>query len=89
MKDIHKEFNILFKYKLKHIDQAKELKPNKFDNKFKSQFQTVVDNYNTGIKNKNLNAAQRKADEIKDIANRNINKMSKNMDDTALLLENS
>ena len=49
----------------------------------------MVDNHNTGIKNKNLNAAQRKADEVKEIAQRNINKMSKNMDDTALLLENS
>ena len=36
MKDMHREFNVLFKNKLKYIGQAKELKPNKFDNKFKA-----------------------------------------------------
>lgn len=66
--ELHKKMVTFYKGSLTFIHKQAKLKPNILDNRFKNDFLTVYDNHDTGIKSKNLNAAQRKADEVKDIA---------------------
>lgn len=60
-----------------------------YDKIFKSNFLKTYDSFKTGIKSNNLNAAQAKADEVKAIAARSVNKMQANMAETEKLLEAS
>jgi len=60
-----------------------------YDKVFKVNFQRVYDNNNTGIKSTNLNSALAKADEVRVIAGRSVQKMNENMAETEKLLQNS
>ena len=69
-------------------------KQSNVERNFLSKFMTpkvnkILENYNTSISNKNLNAAFQKVDEIKSIAGRSIEKMQKNMEQTEDLLKAS
>ena len=79
----------LYKGNLKFLSRQGNLKPNVYDKIFKSQFNKVLENNKTGIESKNLNAAFAKADEVKIIAARSVNKMNANMAETEKLLEAS
>ena len=49
----------------------------------------MLDNNSTGISSKNVNLAMQKADEVKAIAARSVDKMNQNMADTEKLLASS
>ena len=76
MNSLHTELTGLYKGNLSFIHRQQNLKPNVYDKIFKPQFQKIYDNNNTGIKSTNLNAAQAKADEVKVIAARSVQKMN-------------
>jgi hypothetical protein len=52
------------------------LERNCLDKFLKPKISTILDNYNTSISSKNLNAAFQKVDEVKMIAGRTITKMA-------------
>lgn len=58
-----------------------------FDKFFKKSFEKVLDNYSTGISQKNLQAAFAKAEEVKAIAANNVKNMVKNVQETDQLLD--
>ena len=73
---LHGEMVKLYKGNLQFIARQGNLKPNVYDKIFKSTFNKVYDNFKTGIESKNLNAALAKADEVKAIAARSVDKMN-------------
>lgn len=79
----------LYKGNLQFIARQGNLKPNVYDKVFKASFNKVLDNFKTGIESKNLNAALAKADEVKMIAARSVDKMNQNLAETEKLLEAS
>ena len=86
LSDLHDEMVKLYKGNINFIHRQQNLKPNVYDKVFKAQFQRVLDNNATGIKSNNLNAAIAKADEVKVIAARSVQKMNENMAETQKLL---
>lgn len=80
--DLHVELSKMYKGNLEFIRKQSNLKPNVFDKVFKSNFTKVLENYQTAIKTTNVNAAMAKADEVKAIAARSVNKMHQNMEET-------
>ncbi len=86
LSDLHDEMVKLYKGNINFIHRQQNLKPNVYDKVFKAQFQRVLDNNATGIKSNNLNAAIAKADEVKVIAARSVQKMNDNMAETQKLL---
>ena len=65
------------------------LRPNVYDKLFKPNFTKVLENYSTGISMRGVNAAQAKADEVKNIAARSVQKMNENAAVTEALLADS
>jgi hypothetical protein len=66
----------LYKGNLSFIHKQKNLIPNVYDKPFAAQFKKVYDNNDTPIKTKNLNAAQDKVNEVRDIAARSVYQMN-------------
>jgi hypothetical protein len=69
-------------------------KQSNVERNFLSKFMTpkvnkIIENYNTSISSKNLNAAFQKVDEIKSIAGKSINKMNDNLKQSEDLLKHS
>lgn len=89
LNDLHSEMVKLYKGNINFIHRQQNLKPNVYDKVFLANFKKVLDNNSTGISSKNLNAAQAKADEVKVIAARSVQKMNENMAETQKLLESS
>ena len=89
MKDIKAEFSIFYKGKIDLIFKQTNLLPNCLDKHFKQQFLKILDNYKTGISDKNLQQAFKKVDEIKDITSRSVVKMVENTKETDVLLQTS
>lgn len=89
MTDLCAEMVKLYKGNINFIHRQQNLKPNVYDKVFKPQFQKVLENNSTGIKSTNLNAAIAKADEVKVIAARSVQKMNENMAETEALLRSS
>ena len=87
--DLHNEMVKLYKGNISFMHRQGNLRPNVYDKIFKPNFQKVLDNNSTGIKSTNLNAAQDKVNEVKDIAARSVAKMNQNMAETEALLANS
>ena len=67
---------ILYKGKLGFIHRQANLRPNVYDKVFKPKMETQIDKGVSIIKTQNLDAAQQKADEIRDIAMSSMNKMN-------------
>ncbi|CDW81914.1 vesicle-associated membrane [Stylonychia lemnae] len=89
LEDLKKEFSAIYKGNLGYIFKQTNLTPNCYDKAFKAAFNKVLDNYNTGISNKNLQNAFRKVEEVKDIAARSITTMIDNNKETEQLLSKS
>ena len=79
----------MYKGNIAFMRRQKNLAPNCLDKPFKPMFTKTIDNNATGIKSTNLNAAQAKADEVKAIAARSVDKMKANMAETEALLQAS
>ena len=86
MNDLHTELGKMYKGNLVFILRQQNLTPNVYDKVFKPNFSKVIDNYNTGINSTNLNKAFEKVDEVKAIAQRSVEQMNKNREDTEKLL---
>lgn len=71
------------------IKKQTNLTANVYDQPFKKAFQKIIDSYNTGISNKNLQAAFQKVDEVKDIAAKSVSIMVQNTAETEKLLHTS
>jgi hypothetical protein len=89
LNDLHSEMVKLYKGNINFIHRQQNLKPNVYNKVFMASFKKVQDNNSTGIQSKNLNAAIAKADEVKVIAARSVQKMNENMAETQKLLESS
>ena len=76
LQDLHREMDKFYKGNLNFISRQQNLKPNVYDKIFKPNFQKVLDNNSTGISSKNVNLAMQKADEVKAIAARSVDKMN-------------
>lgn len=82
LEDLKKEFSSIYKGNLSFIFKQTNLTPNCYDKPFKTAFNKVHDNYNTGISNRNLQNAFRKVEEVKDIAIRSVTMMVENNKET-------
>lgn len=75
--------NVSFMFKQNNLER------NCLEKFLKAKINKIVENYNTSISSKNLNAAFQKVDEVKAIAGRTITKMAANMEQTEDLLKHS
>ena len=89
LKDLKVEFSKLYKGHLDKVHEQQNIKPLCLDKFFKKTFIKVFDNYSTGINSKNLQLAFAKAEEVKEIAQKNVKDMIKNVHETDELLERS
>ena len=63
--------------------------PGCLDKPFRKSFEKILGNYETGIRRDNLNKALQQAEEVKDIAAKNLTKMAENTHETEKLLMTS
>ncbi len=75
LQELRTEFSKMYQGRLSMIKKQTNLTANVYDQPFKKSFQKVLDTYNTGISNKNLQLAFQKVDEVKDIAARSVTQM--------------
>ena len=79
----------IYKGQISFMHRQGNLRANVYDKLFKPNFQKVLENYSTGISMRGVNAAQAKADEVKNIAARSVEKMNQNAAVTEALLADS
>mmetsp|Transcript_28412 Transcript_28412/g.28199 ORF Transcript_28412/g.28199 Transcript_28412/m.28199 type:complete len:129 (-) Transcript_28412:267-653(-) len=77
LKDLKVEFAKVYKGHLDKVHEQKNLKPLCLDKYFRKTFIKVFDNYSTGISSTNLHLAFAKAEEVKEIAQKNVKDMIK------------
>ena len=79
----------MYKNNVSFIFRQSNLERNCFDKFLGAKVTKILDNYNTSISSKNLNAAFQKVDEVKQIAGKAIVGMQNNMAESQALLEKS
>jgi GTPase involved in cell partitioning and DNA repair len=89
LNDLRSEFSKMYQGRLSLIKKQTNLTANVYDQPFKKSFQKVLDNYSSGISNKNLQMAFQKVDEVKDIAAKSVHQMVQNNAETEKLLQSS
>ena len=89
LKDLKVEFGKLYKGHLEKVHEQQNIKPLCLDKFFNKSFVKVFDNYSTGINSQNLQLAFAKAKEVKEIAQKNVKDMIKNVNETDELLQKS
>jgi hypothetical protein len=83
------ELRKMYKGNVSFMFKQSNLERNCLDKFLRAKVSKIIENYNTSINSKNLNAAFQKVDEIKAIAGRTITKMAANMEQTEELLKHS
>jgi hypothetical protein len=89
LNDIKEEVVKMYKNNVSFIFRQTNLERNCFDKFLSKKVPKIIENYNTSISSKNLNAAFQKVDEVKAIAARSIEGMQNNMAESQALLERS
>ncbi|CAI2379972.1 unnamed protein product [Moneuplotes crassus] len=89
LKDLKIEFAKVYKGHLEKVHEQQNIRPLCLDKYFRKTFIKILDNYSTGISSKNLQLAFAKAEEVKEIAQKNVKDMIKNVHETDELLQKS
>lgn len=75
MADVKEEVRKMYKGNVNFMFKQTNLERNCLEKFLKPRVAKILENYNTSISSKNLNAAFQKVEEIKDTASRTITKM--------------